>query len=414
MRFQGWLKMAAAVAAGTLGMLAFAQTSTQTQEVKVGLIVPLSGPFARQGELMLQGAQLAVAHINETGGIKALGGAKLKLIVADTGDSTEKAKNAAQRLVADNPGIVGISGAWSSSFTLAVTEVTERAGIPFVTQSFADQITARGFKYVLQTSAPAGVQAKSALAAILNVSKLASAPAPRKMAVIRDNTASPTGLMNSIQQSGELQKLGLEVVADEVFTPPMADASSAVQKLRNARPDVLLLLPTVMSDDKLVLERMNETGLGEGRLPTVASGAHMAAPEMLKLVGPELLENTFVIVANWQAKGLEDVVADYHKKTGEPWMPQESVSTYGDMVFFKEAVEQAGSIDRQRVMASMRALRNKAPVARFYAGHTLEFDETGKRLGASVMVLQWQQGQPRLVYPESAAEAKPRWPSRAG
>ena len=58
---------------------------------------------------------------------RSLGGAKLEIIYADAGDSTEKAKNAAQRLLSDNPDLVGGTGSWLSSFTLAVTEVTERA-----------------------------------------------------------------------------------------------------------------------------------------------------------------------------------------------------------------------------------------------------------------------------------------------
>jgi branched-chain amino acid transport system substrate-binding protein len=67
----------------------------QTNEIKVGLIAPFSGPWARQGELMLKGAELAIDHINASGGIKSMGGAKLKLLTFDTSDSAEKAKNAA-------------------------------------------------------------------------------------------------------------------------------------------------------------------------------------------------------------------------------------------------------------------------------------------------------------------------------
>jgi len=402
--------LAALFSAATLGA---ASSYAQGAPVEVGLIAPLSGPFARQGALMVKGAELAVEHINAAGGVAALGGARLKLVVADTGDSTEKAKNAAQRLVAEHPGMVGATGAWSSSFTLAVTEVTERADMPFLTMSFADQITARGFRYVLQTSAPGGVQARSALPAILEVAKAAGNTAPKKLAILRDNTASPTGIMKAVQEDNTVQKLGLETVLDEIFTPPLADASSAVQKLRTARPDLLFLLPTFVSDDKLILERMNQTGLGKGRLPIAASGAHMGAPEVLNLVGKDLLEGIFVIVANWPAKGHEKIAADYRRKTGEPWMPQESISTYGDMWFFKEALEQASSPDRRKVMEAMRSLRKKDAVARYYAGNTLEFDEAGKRKGASVIILQWQDGEPRTVYPAAIAVAKARWPKVA-
>src|SRR4029077_8893920 len=94
----------------------------QTAEVKVGLIAPMSGPWARQGDLMLKGAQLAIEDINQAGGIDAMAGAKMKLVVFDAGDTVEKAKNAAQRMVAQEPDLVGASGAWLSSFTLGVTE----------------------------------------------------------------------------------------------------------------------------------------------------------------------------------------------------------------------------------------------------------------------------------------------------
>ena len=127
--------------------------------------IPISGPWARQGQLIQMGAEMAVDEINQKGGIRSLGGAKLKLVVADAGDSAEKAKNAAQRLVAQEPDLIGGTGAWLSTFTLAVTEVTERAQIPWLTLSFADSITDRGFKYVFQTSPIASLQSQGAVPA---------------------------------------------------------------------------------------------------------------------------------------------------------------------------------------------------------------------------------------------------------
>ena len=118
--------LSAALAAAT-GVGGATPTWAQTAEVKVGLIAPMSGPWARQGDLMLKGAQLAIDDINQAGGIAAMGGAKMKLVVFDAGDTVEKAKNTAQRMVAQEPDLVGATGAWLSSFTLGVTEVTERA-----------------------------------------------------------------------------------------------------------------------------------------------------------------------------------------------------------------------------------------------------------------------------------------------
>src|SRR5437588_8547503 len=111
---------------------------------------------------------MGIEHINAQGGIKSLGGAKMKLVVIDCGDTTEKAKNAAQRMVAQETDLVAATGSYLSSFTLAVTEVTERAELPMLTLSYSDLLTGRGFKYIFQTSATAGSQAKQPLPQSVN------------------------------------------------------------------------------------------------------------------------------------------------------------------------------------------------------------------------------------------------------
>ena len=70
--------MLAATAATLAVPRAYAQSPA---EVKVGLLVPLSGLYARPGAVMKMGGEMAVDHINKAGGVKALGGAKLKLVV---------------------------------------------------------------------------------------------------------------------------------------------------------------------------------------------------------------------------------------------------------------------------------------------------------------------------------------------
>ncbi len=137
---------------------------------------------------MVKGGQLAIEDINKAGGIKALGGAKLKLIVFDAGDTVEKAKNAAQRMVAQEPDLVAVSGAWLSSFTIAVTEVTERANLPLLTLSYSDAITSRGFKYVFQTSLGGAAQANGAVPAMIKLAEAATGKKPTTVGIIMDNT----------------------------------------------------------------------------------------------------------------------------------------------------------------------------------------------------------------------------------
>jgi len=400
-----------AVFAGAGFALAAAPAWAQVKDVRVAMIAPMSGPWARQGDLMKKGADMAIEEINKAGGIKALGGAKLVLLVVDAGDNAEKAKNAAQRLVAQESDVIGATGAWLSTFTLAVTEVTERAELPVLTLSYSDQITARGFKYVFQTSPTAGAQAQGALPALLELARTATGKPAKTVGIIMDNTASPVSFVKPMREGG-LEKLGLKVVVDEIFTPPLPDATSVVQKVRNTRPDILLLLPTSIPDDKLVLEKLTEMGLGRGRIPVISNGAHIGAPDLLNVMGKHLLEGVMTIVANWGAKGQEQLIADFKKRTGEPWMTQDSISTYGDMWIFKDALEKAGAPDRKKVAAAIRAMDTTSGPAKYFPGGRLKFEANGRRADAGLLVVQWQNGEPVTVYPPGSALAKPIWPKQ--
>ena len=401
---------ASAIAGVLLAALAGAALA-QAKEVEIGLIAPMSGPWARQGQVMKSAADLAIAAINAQGGIRSLGGAPLRLVVFDAGDSVEKAKNAAQRMVAESPKLVGATGAYLSSFTLAVTEVTERAQLPVVTFSYSDLITARGFKYVFQTSATGDQQAEGSLPALVEMAKAATGRAPRTVGIVMDNTAASVAFVKPIKDH-QLGKLGLELVVDEVFTPPLANATPLVQKVRAKRPDILLLLPTAISDAKLLLEKMNEFGLGKGRLPTVSNGAAILDPDLRNNMNVAQLEGVMSVVANWPTASQKDFVAQVRRETKEPWPTQHFVTTYGDMWIFKAALEAAGKADRGAVAAALRKMNLKDGAARYFPGGGVKFDASGRREGAGLLIVQWQKGVPVTVYPPKDAVAKPIWPKR--
>ena len=391
-------------------LVAMSAVSAQTREVEVGLIAPMSGPWARQGQVMKLAADMAIETINQQGGIKSLGGAKLKLSVFDAGDTVEKAKNAAQRMVADAPNLVVATGAYLSSFTLAVTEVTERAQLPVVTFSYSDLITSRGFKYVFQTSATGVQQAEGSLPALLEMAEKASGQRPKTIGIVMDNTAASVAFVKPMRDH-QFAKLGLSLVVDETFTPPLANATPLIQKVRSARPDILLLLPTAIPDAKLLLEKMNEFGLGRGKLPTISNGAAILDPDLRSNMNIEQLEGVMAVVANWTTVAQKDFVAEVRKKTSEPWPTQHFVTTYGDMWIFKAALEAAGKADREAVANALHAMNLTGGPANFFPGNgKLKFEDNGRREGASLLIVQWQKGVPITVYPAKDAISPPIWP----
>jgi branched-chain amino acid transport system substrate-binding protein len=392
-------------------LAAFASTTAAQDPVKIALIVPLSGAWARPGQVMRSAAEMAVEHINAQGGIASLGGAPLELVVFDAGDSVERAKNAAQRMVAEHPDLAGATGAYLSSFTLAVSEVTERAELPLVTLSYSDLITSRGFRYIFQTSATGDRQATSALPILMELAAAAGAARPVRLGIVMDSTAASVAFVKPIKEGDVLSELGLTLVVDETFTPPLANATPLIQRVRAARPDLLLLLPTAISDSKLLLEKMNEFGLGRGRLPTVSNGAAMGEPDLRANMSAEQIEGVMSIVANWNVKGEEALSAEFKTRSGEPWLTQNPICAYGHVWILKTALEAAGSSDRNAVAQAIRDMDVTDGPAQYFPGGRIRFDERGRRIDAGLLVIQWQDGEAKTVYPPEAALAAPVWPT---
>ena len=141
---------------------------------------------------------------------------------------------------------------------------------------------------------------------------------------------------------------------------------------------MLFFLPTVISDAKLLLEKMNEFGLGQGKIPTISFGIAIAEPDLLNTVSADMVQGVIAVVANWGSKGHEKLIDRLNKTYGEPWMTQNAISTYGDMWIFKTALENAGKADREAVANAIRNL-DEGP-SPYYPGGELKFDKQGNLL----------------------------------
>lgn len=393
----------AAAAAGTLPGLASAQAAA----VKLGTVVPLSGPFAAIGQNIKAGADMAIEDINASGGIKALKGARLELVAADAEDSVEKAKNAAQRLLATQPDLVGGFGDALSGMTLVITEMTERAEMAWLTQTFADVLTERGLKNIFEMPPVASAQGQMAVPTVMALAK-STGKTPKTVAVIADTNQAIQGMVK-IWREGGFEREGLKLLSEKSYTPPIADATELVSNLRRNRPDILFVMPASLPDLKLLLDSLTEQGLGRDVLPTVAVAGPTATPELLALAGPKHLENFFSINSNWPAAKHQDLVNRYKARTGRPWMTPTALDGYAQVMIFRDALEKAGAADRRKVADAIRNMNASSGGAADYVAGPLKWDERGRRVGAGLVIAQWRNGQPVPVFPPANATHKPVW-----
>jgi branched-chain amino acid transport system substrate-binding protein len=114
------------------------------------------------------------------------------------------AATVAQRLVTPNR-VTAIPGAFVSSLTIAISEVTERRDIPLLTMSFADQITGRGFRNIFQVVAKASVIGAAQFEDTLAIAQAADTKLEHVPIMYEDTaygTAQAVGLRNGAKKTG--------------------------------------------------------------------------------------------------------------------------------------------------------------------------------------------------------------------
>src|ERR1700734_298691 len=206
------LKTGGILAAGAFGAVPL--RGWAADPVNIGALYPTTGGMAQIGVGCVAAAKLAADMVNEAGGIKSLGGAKLNLIISDVQSDTTVTRTETDRLITGNK-LSAIHGCFASALTMIASEVCERAKMPIITGSSSDQLN-KGRHY---TFTPFARASQFALAQ-LQMSKLISDKP--KVAVIFENTAFGTSTSNGLREKAPGE--GVEIVLFEPYSAGFADA----------------------------------------------------------------------------------------------------------------------------------------------------------------------------------------------
>ncbi len=216
-----------------------AQTTTapaKKVEVKVGVLLPLSGGSAFSGQEDLRGIQLAALHINQSKypNIKFT----MKLVIADTQTKQDVAVTELRRLAQE--GVVAIIGAYNSAVTYPSAAEAERIGLPYmVPESVSDKITAQGWKYVFRTCANASKYAYDTLWAMADIAK-ANGVEIKSVALIYEN--SDFGVTTTEGLKKYLNKFfpNAKIVHEESYpAEEITSMDDMVAKLKAENPDIV-------------------------------------------------------------------------------------------------------------------------------------------------------------------------------
>ncbi len=393
-----FLKVAGAVAA--LGAFP-AVVRAQGREVKVGYILPVTGPLAFEAQLSLNGLQLAADEINNAGGIKSLGGAKITLLRGDTQQKVELGNSEAARLI--DQGVSALVGPFSSLVAYSVRQVTEKNKTPFMLlAAVADNLTEGGLRYVFRVQPNGKGMATLTMNNMLEMAKAANV-AVKRVAMMHEDGNFGTTMGDHVE--GFAAKLGYSVVQRIPYNLKSPDFTAELSKVKAAKPD-LLVVSGYYGDSKIIAETAAKLRIGVHALVGLANAAY-SNPKFIA-DNRELTDHLFD--GNYwhnPQSARAKAVFDAYQKRFNATLTSHGVQAYTVMWVLKDALERAASADRDKLRDAI-ARTNLAD--HILPQDAIKFDDTGENANASPALLQVQNGKPVVVGPARFAEAKPVFP----
>ena len=215
--------------------------------IKIGLLAPITGSNASEGQGMKQVLDFLVADVNAKGGIQ---GKQIVLVTEDDGSDPRTAALAANKLISQ--GVVAVVGTYGSSVTEPTQGIFDEAGVVEIANgATAIRLTEKGLKMFFRTCPRDDEQGKVAAQAIAKLGN-------QRVAFLHDNSTYAKGLANEAKPLVEKQP-GAKVVFFDALTPGERDYSTILTKLKQAQPS-LVFFSGYFNEAGLLLRQKKEMG----------------------------------------------------------------------------------------------------------------------------------------------------------
>lgn len=371
-------------------------------EIPIGNILPLSGFLAFDGQRLRKGAMLAVKEINDAGGIQSLGGAKLKLLDADSEGKADRAISEVERL--NRAGAAVITGCYQSSVTLVATQMAEKFRVPFVVSvAVADKITGRGFKYTFRHQPDAEQMASKSVRYISEIAK-AAGETVKTVAQLHDNTAFGTSLAAHVLEYAS--QYGMEVILQVPYSPRAADVSTEVGKIKAAGAD-LVLTTGYFGDGVRVFRTIRDLRVKAKGIIGIGNGAY-SHPKFVEELGSV---TEYIMDGNLEVNPLSPLakkaLAHYKAEYGID-MSNTTAMCYQAIYIIADALERAESTDHDSIR---KALTKTHITQHILPQGPIVFGPNGQNKNAAPAITQILGGKIKVVWPRQYALAEPVFPA---
>jgi branched-chain amino acid transport system substrate-binding protein len=385
-------------------------------DVVIGFVYPLTGNGAQVGldakvafEVMADIINSSHAPIpmlmGQGGGLPKLGGAKLKLVFADSQNDPQKARAEAERLITQDK-VCAIVGSYTSATAATISQVTERYEIPYMSaENSSPSLHQRGLKWFFRTSPHDEMFSRAMFDFMKDIAAKTGRPA-KSVALFYEDSIFGTDSSNV--QRKLAQEAGLTIAADIRYRSNSPSLSTEAQKLKSANADVLMP-SSYTSDAILILRALNEIGYKPKAILAQAAGFQEQAflDGAGKLAEGAMSRTSFALDAGKSRPAIAPTNALYRAKNGKDFNDNTSREITA-LAVLADAINRAGSTKNTALQDALKATDVKGEDTIMpWAG--VKFDETGQNIKCNPVIAQVFDGVYKTIWPFNLAAADAVW-----
>jgi len=357
--------------------------------IKLGALIPLTGPLAATGQDMKEGYELAKEQINAAGGVK---GAQIEVIYEDDKGDPATAVASWEKLV-NNEKVEVMMGGLSSTISLALVEPAKKAAVPMAWTGAAATAFEQGMQgqdFFFHYHPWEYQNGDSAYAFLKSV-------AITKWAVIHEDGAFGTGAAKGFKEDFPKQAPGATVVITEAFKTGSTDFTALLNRVKSSGAEGVIIVPNT-GDVIPLLTQMREVGLK----PKIT---YASPPSFPANFGGSPVAEGVAGLTLWTedipAPATKTFVADFQKKYNKKPVSYWAPLAYTNLVTVVEALKKSGPGNKAAWIKAMEETSYASPL-----GPTLKFSKSqfvAHQGFTSLVTFQWQSGKQEIVFPKDLA-----------
>lgn len=365
-------------------LFALAGLASAQEPVRIGVVQPLTGPVAYDGNIYVNTVKMIVEDLNAKGGVL---GRPIELVVEDGACNPAQSVNAAEKLVVRDK-VVTLLGAFCSTSTAAMMEVAKKYKIPLITGiSTAAQLTEQGNPYFFRAVATTPMLGEAF------GGELPAAVKGKRFAFLVINDDWGRSMVNSYPKP--IERAGGQIVATEYFQPSELQFLSHITNLKSANPDAIILAANTQHAVALS-KQIRELGINA---PLIGEGA-WTSDSYLKLAGPAaegvygLVEYVYTI-----QNPINDAFVKQYQARFKDYPTKFAGAAHNALHIAVDAIRRAGAADPEKIQAALEKTDYTGLVG------NIRFDEKHQAYGQTVYLALVKNGVPQVV--KTARISKP-------